>query len=214
MINNNPKHIENEQMFLSHGNRRRYPAKKTIIYAGDKADTLYYVVKGTVCVLIEDKKNAREMIVAYLSTGEFFGEMGLFEDGVRSAEIRAKTNCEISEISYIKFSELYQRNPGFLLSVTKQITKRLSKTTQNASTLAFLDVTSRLTRVLTDLSNQHDAVTHPDGRQIKFTRQELSKIVVCSREMVGRVLKKLELSGLVIVNGKTIVVRHRNEVSQ
>ena len=52
MINNNPTHIEDVERFLAHGNRRRYPAKTTIIYAGDRAEMLHYVVKGTVCVLI------------------------------------------------------------------------------------------------------------------------------------------------------------------
>ena len=211
---NNPKHIEDVERFLAHDNRRRYPAKTTIIYAGDRADMLHYVVKGTVCVLIEDKKNSKEMIVAYLNPGEFFGEMGLFEDGLRSAWIRAKTDCEISEISYAKFTDLYRQHPQFLLSLTKQIAGRLRKTTQSASNLAFLDVTARLAGALTDLSNQPTAISHPNGRQIKITRQELSKIVVCSREMIGRVLKELELSGFVTVSGKTIVVRHSNEATQ
>jgi CRP/FNR family cyclic AMP-dependent transcriptional regulator len=42
--------------------------------------------------------------------------------------------------------------------------------------------------------------------QIKITRQELGKIVGCSREMAGRVLKNLEQDGLVSVSGKTMVV--------
>jgi CRP/FNR family cyclic AMP-dependent transcriptional regulator len=49
-------------------------------------------------------------------------------------------------------------------------------------------------------------MTHPDGMQIKITRQELGKIVGCSREMAGRVLKTLEQDGLVSVSGKTMVV--------
>ncbi len=49
-------------------------------------------------------------------------------------------------------------------------------------------------------------MTHPDGMQIKITRQELGKIVGCSREMAGRVLKTLEENGLVSVAGKTMVV--------
>ena len=140
--------------------------------------------------------------------------MGLFQDGIRSAWIKAKTDCEISEISYGKFSDLYRQNPQILVALTKQVAERLRKTTQNASNLAFLDVTDRLARALTDLSNQPNAVTHPNGRQIKITRQELAKVVVCSREMIGRVLKELELSGLVTVKGKTIVVYHSNEVTQ
>lgn len=57
-----------------------------------------------------------------------------------------------------------------------------------------------------DLCNEPDAMTHPDGMQIKVTRQEIGHIVGCSREMVGRVLKTLEDQGLVSVKGKTMVV--------
>ncbi|MET0095116.1 MAG: helix-turn-helix domain-containing protein, partial [Sedimenticola sp.] len=39
-----------------------------------------------------------------------------------------------------------------------------------------------------------------------ITRQEIGRIVGCSREMAGRVLKVLEEQGLVKVKGKTIVV--------
>ena len=49
-------------------------------------------------------------------------------------------------------------------------------------------------------------MTHPDGMQIKVSRQELSRLVGCSREMAGRVLKVLEEQGLVSASGKTIVV--------
>ena len=42
--------------------------------------------------------------------------------------------------------------------------------------------------------------------QIKITRQEIGRNVVCSREMVGRVLKELESQGLISVSGKTMVV--------
>ena len=42
--------------------------------------------------------------------------------------------------------------------------------------------------------------------QIKITRQEIGRIVGCSREMVGRVLKDLEEQNLVNVKGKTMVV--------
>ena len=57
-----------------------------------------------------------------------------------------------------------------------------------------------------DLCNEPDAMTHPDGMQIKVSRQELSRLVGCSREMAGRVLKVLEEQGLVSASGKTIVV--------
>lgn len=199
-------HIDRVEQFLSNCHRRRYPAKSTIIYAGDDCDSLYYVIKGSVTVVIEDD-DGREMIVAYLNDGDFFGEMGLFDiQGARSAWVRAKTECEVGEISYAKFNEISEKEPEILKAIGRQMARRLRNTTQKVGDLAFLDVTGRVARTLLDLSKEPDAMTHPDGMQIKITRQEIGRIVGCSREMVGRVLKTLEEQGLVDVKGKTMVV--------
>lgn len=199
-------HIKNVDQFLVHCHRRRYPKKSTLIYAGDKSDALYYIIKGSVTVLIEDD-DGKEMIVAYLNEGDFFGEMGLFDpDDTRSAWIRTKSECEVGEISYTKFHEIAQTHPEFLFELSSQVAKRLRNTTRKVGDLAFLDVTGRVARTLLDLCKEPDAMTHPDGMQIKITRQEIGRIVGCSREMVGRVLKTLEEQGLVSVKGKTMVV--------
>jgi CRP/FNR family cyclic AMP-dependent transcriptional regulator len=199
-------HIKNVDDFLEHCHRRRYPAKSTIIYAGDEGDSLYYIVKGSVTVLIEDDEG-KEMIVAYLNTGDFFGEMGLFDkQDSRTAWVRAKVETEVAEISYAKFRELTETQPDILYALGSQMAERLRKTTQKVGDLAFVDVTGRVARTLLDLCKEPDAMTHPDGMQIKITRQEIGRIVGCSREMVGRVLKNLQEQGLVDVKGKTMVV--------
>ena len=46
----------------------------------------------------------------------------------------------------------------------------------------------------------------PNGRQIRITRQEIGRIVGCSREMVGRVLKTLEEQGMIQTDGKAILI--------
>ncbi|KES23807.1 CRP/FNR family transcriptional regulator, cyclic AMP receptor protein [Pseudomonas citronellolis] len=204
-----PKH-KNLDKLLAHCHRRRYTPKSTIIYAGDRCESLFFIIKGSVTVLIEDD-DGREMIIGYLNSGDFFGEMGLFEkDGSaaqeRSAWVRAKGECEVAEISYTKFRELCLQDPEILLTLGSQMAERLRKTTRKVGDLAFLDVTGRVARTLLDLCQQPDAMTHPDGMQIKITRQEIGRIVGCSREMVGRVLKSLEEQGLVHVKGKTMVV--------
>ncbi len=204
MPNNNL--IHDIDSFLAQCNRRKYPAKSTLIYAGDESDTLYYVVKGSVTVLIEDDEG-REMIIAYLNEGDFFGEMGLFDQQAsRSAWIKAKSECEVAEISYQKFKELAKEDADILFAVSAQLAGRLRATTRKVGDLAFLDVTGRVAHTLLELCKEPDAMTHPDGMQIKVTRQEIGRIVGCSREMVGRVLKTLEDQGLVDVKGKTMVV--------
>jgi CRP/FNR family cyclic AMP-dependent transcriptional regulator len=132
--------------------------------------------------------------------------MGLFDQDSRSAWVRAKTECEVAEISYAKFNEICENYPDVILALSTQMAKRLRQTTRKVGDLAFLDVTGRVARALLDLCKQPDALTHPDGMQIKITRQEIGRIVGCSREMVGRVLKTLEEQGLVDVKGKTMVV--------
>lgn len=192
--------------FLTYCHRRKFPAKSTLIYAGDASDSLYYIIDGSVTVLIEDD-DGREMIVAYLNKGDFFGEMGLFDQlDSRSAWVRAKTECEVAEISYAKFVELSETQPHILFAIGRQMAHRLRATTRKVGDLAFLDVTGRVAATLLELCRQPDAMTHPDGMQIKVTRQEIGRIVGCSREMVGRVLKTLEDQGLVSVKGKTMVV--------
>jgi CRP/FNR family cyclic AMP-dependent transcriptional regulator len=190
------------ERFLEHCHIRRYPAKSVIICAGDTPDVLYYVVKGSVSVLIEDD-SGREMVLAYLNPGDFFGEMGLFN---RSAWIRARSACEIAEISYNKFRRLANEDPDILFALAGQMAVRLRRTSGTVSRLAFMDVTGRIARTVQDLCKEPDAMTHPDGMQIRITRQELGRIVGCSREMVGRVLKSLEQQNLISVKGKTIVV--------
>ncbi|MEX2327640.1 MAG: cAMP-activated global transcriptional regulator CRP [Pseudomonadales bacterium] len=197
--------LGNMDEFLSAAHKRRYPRGSTIIFAGEESDSIFYITKGSVTVIIEDD-TGREIIVAYLNAGDFFGEMAMFGEGTRTAWVKAKSECEVAELSYAKFSELSKRDAGMLFTLTSQLVDRLNKTTQKVGDLAFLDVTGRVARTLLDLCTEPDAMTHPDGMQIKVTRQEIGRIVGCSREMVGRVLKTLEDQGLVSVKGKTMVV--------
>ncbi len=147
------------------------------------------------------------MVLAYLNPGDYFGEMGLFDpDRQRSAWVRARTECEVAEIAYSKFRQISTQLPEILFALASQMAMRLRDTSRKAGNLAFLDVTGRVAGALLDLAGQPDAITHPDGMQIRITRQELGRIVGCSREMVGRVLKDLEAQGLITARGKTMVI--------
>jgi len=208
MVLGKPQADPTLEWFLSHCHIHKYPSKSTLIHAGESAETLYYIVKGSVAVLIKDEEG-KEMILSYLNQGDFIGELGLFDSEdkpIRTAWVRAKTPCEVAEISYKKFRQLIQVNPEILLRLSAQMAKRLQSTSQKVGDLAFLDVTGRIAETLLNLARQPDAMTHPDGMQIKITRQEIGQIVGCSRETVGRILKMLEEQNLISAHGKTIVV--------
>jgi CRP/FNR family cyclic AMP-dependent transcriptional regulator len=193
------------ERFLAHCHRRRYPARSVIIHAGEPSDTLYYITRGSVSIIIEDD-DGNVMVLAYLNRGDFFGEMGLFDSGQRTALVVAKEESELAEMQYSKFRNLAAADPDILFTLAAQMAKRLQYTSRKAMDLAHIDVTGRIARTLLELAKQPSAMTHPDGMQIRITRQEIAKIVGCSREMAGRVLKDLAQRGLITARGKTIVV--------
>jgi CRP/FNR family cyclic AMP-dependent transcriptional regulator len=179
-----------------------------VLHAGDAAESLYFLVEGSVSVVMGDD-DGHELVLSYLNAGDFFGEMGLFgKTSTRSAWIKTRTHCEVAEISYNRFRQVADDDPAILHQIAGQLADRLRKTSAKVRDLAFLDVTGRIARTLLDLAYEPDAMTHPDGMQIRITRQELGRIVGCSREMVGRVLKDLEEQELISVSGKTMVIHN------
>jgi CRP/FNR family cyclic AMP-dependent transcriptional regulator len=196
---------------LKHAQIRRYPNRTTIIQSGTESSSLYLILKGSVSIVIEEDDD-REIVVAYLNAGDFFGEMGLFEDKPqRSAEVRTRTVSEIAEINYKTFHELAKSYPDLNYAVFAQLVRRLRNTTRKVTDLAFIDVTGRIARCLLDLAGQPEAMLLPNGRQIRITRQEIGRLVGCSREMVGRVLKNLEEQGMIETEGKAILIYDVNK---
>ena len=196
------------EIFLKHARMKTVPNRTTVIHAGATPDALYYVVKGTVEVMLEDEQGG-EMILSYLSRGQFFGEMGLFnQEPARSAWVRTRSECELAEMSYARFKQLTADHPALLFEIATQLSGRLDRTNRKVTDLAFMDVSGRIAKALMDLSKSPDAMSHPDrnGMQIKVSRQELARLVGCSREMAGRVLKGLQEQGLIEVKGMQIVV--------
>ena len=197
--------------FLDQCHRRRHPARSDIFRPGDPATTLYYVINGSLSVISEEP-DGRELVLGYINAGEFIGEMGLFvEANQREVLLRTRTACELAELSYERLHQLFAgalaaECPKILYAIGAQLSKRLLDTSRKASRLAFLDVAGRIARTLDDLTREPDAMSHPQGTQIRVSRQELARIVGCSREMAGRVLKQLQEQGKLHARGKTVVV--------
>lgn len=197
--------------FLHFCHVRCYPAKLTIVRPGDEGNKLLFVVEGSVSVSVEHE-DGHELILAYLNKHDFVGEIGVFKHTEpRSASVKTRTKCHIAEIGYDRFKalltgELRDHAVEILSVLGEQLSTRLLITSRKYRDLAFMDVEARISRTLFDLANEPDAVTHPEGMQLHITRQEIGRIVGCSREMAGRVLKELEDKGLISAHGKTIVV--------
>lgn len=199
------------EILFRHCEFRKYPAKMTVLKPEDGNGRLMIVVEGSVSVSIFDE-DGRELILTYLNKHDFVGETGVFNiTATRSASVTTRTRCELAEIRYPQFiallsGELREHAVEILTVLGGQMAARLLATNRKSRDLAFLDVNGRIAHTLLDLARQPDAMTHPDGMQLRITRQEIGRIVGCSREMAGRVLKDLDDKGAISAHGKTIVV--------
>ena len=154
--------------FLDHCHRRRHPARSDIFRPGDTANTLYYVISGSLSIIsVED--DGRELVLGYCNAGEFVGEMGLFVSAnVRQVLLRTRTPCELAELSYERLHQLFATSlasecPKILYAIGAQLSKRLLDTSRKASRLAFLDVTGRIVRTLNDLCLRARCAQSPAG---------------------------------------------------
>ncbi len=194
------------QRFFEHCHHKTYPAKTILIKSGDHSEYLYYLISGSVSVLIEDD-DGHEFVLAYLHEGDFFGEIGMFDERhERSAWVSARTDIEVAQLGYESLVEIAADRPDVICEMLGQLAARLRNTNRKVGDLAFTDVLGRVARSLIDLSRQPDAVAHPLGMEISITRQELGRIAGCSREMVSRVLRTLEERQMVLVRGRSIIV--------
>lgn len=194
------------QAFIAQATKRSYPPKQVIIHAGDEPLSLFLILEGSMSFTVQDD-DEREMVLAYLNPGEFFGEMCLFpEQKTRTAEVRTRTQALVAEIGYDNFRRFIREHPEIMLQLAGQLAQRLRATTQRLTDLAFLDVQGRVAHEILNLCRQPDAQPHARGTLVRISRQELARIVGCSREMAGRVLKKLSDDGTVSVQGRSIVV--------
>ncbi len=205
--------IDREAMsrMLSICERRHFEPKQIVMSPGEEGHSLLYVIDGSLSVSTEGE-DGRELILSYLNPGDFLGELGLFmKPREREVLVRSRTICQLAEVSYEKLrqaldNELSDCALEIMTAIGSKLSQRLLHARRKVLQLAFLDTQGRVAKALIDLCDEPDAVSHPDGTMIRITRQELSRIVGCSREMAGRVMKALEEDGMLKASGKTVIV--------
>ena len=95
----------------------------TIVKQGDVGDALYIVRDGFLQV-VHQEPDGTEKVLAYLRAGEFFGEMALFETGVRWSSVLTAGKCELIKIKGNDFLDLCRRFPEIEVEVRRVIAQR------------------------------------------------------------------------------------------
>jgi len=89
---------------------QRFAPGQAIVQQGETADSFYLVRIGF--VKVSENYPGGEMVLAYLSRGDYFGEIGLLGGGIRTATCTALDHVELVRISGDDFREMVARFPS------------------------------------------------------------------------------------------------------
>ena len=182
--------------------RRRVGRGEQVVRAGETADALLIMLTGRAKVTNFDEEG-REVILAWLGPGEFFGEMGLIDESPRSASVIAVENCELMVLGKQEFQRCMQDNFQVAQKLMQILVRRLREADRHIESLALLDVYGRVARLLLDLSEEEG------GRRVvrqKISKQDMARMIGASREMVSKVMRDLELGGYIVPQGDLIII--------
>ncbi len=184
---------------------RRFPRGQAVVLAGDQTDFVYFVLTGSLKVIVSDE-DGREVILSILGQGELFGEMGIFGEHPRSASVVSVMPSDLIMIAKSDFRHLMHDTFEVAWRMMCNLADRLRNADRKIESLALMDVYGRVARLLIEMSEE------VDGQSLvvsKISKQDIAKMIGASREMVSRVMKDLSLQGLIEETDHGIVLRER-----
>ena len=184
---------------------RAYPRNSVILFEDDPGDALYVVVTGQVKVVLVGE-DGREVILAVLGEGDFFGEMALIDDEPRSAHVMAMEDAKLLVLRRDDFHEALDKHPRIALGLLRALSRRLRRADDKIGALVMLDVLGRVARLLLEFADE------TDGAKItrKITHHTIAQMIGSSRETVSRTMRELVERDLIEVQRKAIIIKNRN----
>jgi CRP/FNR family cyclic AMP-dependent transcriptional regulator len=182
--------------------RKTYPRHTLLVREGDIGDRFYLLRKGRAKVYLGDD-HGREVILSILEPGDFFCEMAMIDDEPCSANVMALEESEFVSIGKADFQQVMASSPDMATRLLKSLAHRLRESNQQIESLALKDVQARVEQALQGLAKAEGGeLVIPAG----ITHRDIAAMVGASREMVTRVFRELETSGLIRVEGRRIAL--------
>jgi CRP/FNR family transcriptional regulator, cyclic AMP receptor protein len=177
--------------------RRRYRKGEMIFLRGDLGRDLYVIESGAVriCLTTEDGK---EITLALLGQGEFFGELALLDGEPRSSDAVSMEASQFLLLERSDFLQFVEEHPRVAHRVMAVLSRRLRDNNQLVQDAAFFDIAARLARVILRLA---DSVGQSDQGGVtiarRLTQNELAGMIGTTRESVNKWLGEYERQGLI-----------------
>jgi len=174
---------------------RHARAKEWLLEQGEIGTDIYFLTSGAVRVLITPAPD-REVILADINAGNYFGEMAAIDGQPRSAGILAITDATIACMPATIFREVLRNHPDVSEQLLRHLVARIRTLDQRINEFSSMNVKHRiyaelLRRSRADPSDKHQAVVSPPP-----VHADIAACVSTRREMVARELKLLERQGL------------------
>ena len=188
---------------------RTRAAGAILVAQDDPGDALFVIFSGRVKVaLFAD--NGREVTLATLGPGEFFGEMSLFDGRPRSASVVALDDTTVLTLTRDAFFEHLRQQPQTAVNLLGEMTRRLRRADETIADLALHDVHARLVRTLERLARDGGEET-AEGLVLRRrpTQQELANMVGACRETISRAFTALVGKGLLQARGRSLFISRR-----
>jgi len=129
----------------------RYAPGDVIFRQGDLADAFYLVRIGF--VKVSEKYPGGELVLAYLSKGNYFGEIGLLGAGKRSATCAALDHVEVVRIAAVDFKEMMRLFPDIRAQLEAISAQRLRENQTHFAQVSNVPVDEFLRQGLMEAQN-------------------------------------------------------------
>ena len=113
-----------------------YEDGEVIVRQGDVGDCMYVIQEGKVEVVIEEDGN--EVVLAQRGEGDFFGEMAIFDQDVRSATVRAKGQVRALTVDKKNFLRRIHKDPSLAFRIVETMSQRIRELTDDVGRLSDL----------------------------------------------------------------------------
>ena len=160
--------------------------------------------RAKICSLSDGK----QIIMAFIESGELFGELALVGQSHRDEYAEAIEKSTVVLIPSGVMEQLIEQNPQVSLGVTKLIGMRRRRIERRLKYLLFRSNRQRLVSLLLELAEQYGHRTEEGVElRIKLSHQDLSSIIGSTRETVTVLLGEMQNDGLLKLGRRRIVIQ-------
>jgi CRP/FNR family transcriptional regulator, cyclic AMP receptor protein len=198
---------------LQHTTMSRFAQGEQIFAKDDPGSSMMAVLKGRV-MISSPSRDGRQVVLTVMHEGDFFGEIALLDGKERTADATAMIDCELLVVPRRSLLTLLERRPEAAIGLMHVLCERLRRTNEQVEDLAFLDLESRIAKVLVRLAEE-DGNGAPKTKSIgvKISQRALGELVGGSRESVNKHLQDWKRSGIIAIEKGSIVIQDLNALA-